>query len=443
MGTTYLGIDIGSTKVCAIMAEKLEDGGIKILGESIQKAKVFERGSLTDIESASKVIKKVVNKVKDIAGKGYNRVIVAVPGYGAKSIDSKSNINIPHNDISIDELNRVMQVAYESAYMPSEYQKIHVLPCMFKVDEQEHVKNPLGMVGNRLEVSARVIAVQKSLLDNIKRAVNGAGLNIDNYVLSGYASSIATLTEDEKALGACVIDIGATTCNMVIHLGNSLRYNDFLDLGSFNITKDLSKRLHIPIEGAEGLKISYNKVKEAGKTEFFAPKLGDNDEQQKVSIEAVEATIGARVMEIFNFLSDKLTKSGFENRIGSIVLTGGYTKLQCVSNLANDVFPNFTVRLAKPKKIDMLPHDPSYSVALGLVMYGSGSYTPYELDSKKVMRHKEADSQESFKVAEFPKLSDKSVGAKDEMQFIAKEIPISAKNGNFFTNFWDKLFNIF
>ena len=239
-----LGIDIGSSKICAIIAEK-NDEGIHIIGAGISKSQGLKKGIITNIELASKSIRNALNDAKRVAGTHLEKAIISISGAYTKSIDSYGVVNIPGKEIGIREINRVMQMADHNANIPIEYEKLHILPYNFKVDDQEFIDDPLGMNGTRLEVQTHIITAQKSSLSNLKKAVISAGVEIENIVLNGYASSIAVLNEDERELGVAVIDIGGATCNLVIHAGNSIRYNDFLGIGSNNITSDLSMALHI------------------------------------------------------------------------------------------------------------------------------------------------------------------------------------------------------
>ena len=224
MSDTILAIDIGSTKICAIIAE-IEDSHITVQGHGIAKSQGIKKGAITNIELASKAIKKAINDAKRIAGSNITSATVSISNAYAKSLNSTGIVNIPHKDISIKEINRVMQTALYNANVPNEYEVVHVLPYNFRVDDQDFIEDPFGMNASRLEVDVNIIITQKSNLSNLKKAIRSAGVDIDGIVLSGYASAIATMDEDEKELGVAVIDLGGQTSNLVIHTGNSIRYN--------------------------------------------------------------------------------------------------------------------------------------------------------------------------------------------------------------------------
>ncbi len=393
MSTTILGIDIGSTKICAIIAQKNDDGDIKILGAGIAISQGLKKGIITNIDLASKSIRNALNDAKRVAGTQYEKVIVSISGAYTKSVDSSGIVNIPNRDIGIKEINRAMQMADHNANIPNEYEKLHVLPYNFKVDDQEFIEDPLGMNGARLEVQVHIITAQKSSLSNLKKAVKSAGVEIDNIVLGCYASAIAVLNHDERELGVAVIDMGGATCNIMIHAGNSMRFNDYLGVGSLNITNDLSTALHTPLGAAEDIKINYGSLKSNSNELIELPVIGDDGSTHEVSLNIVSNVIYVRVEETLMILAKTLEESSFKEQIGAgVVLTGGMTKLEGIRELASAIFDNVPIRIAKPREMDGLfetLRDPSYSTAIGLVLYGGGHFTPYEIDSNKKLRYKD------------------------------------------------------
>jgi len=391
LSRTILGIDIGSTKISAIIAQQNSDK-LKIAGHGISKAKGVKKGIITNIELASNSIKEALNDAKKVAGTNIDKVIVSISGAYTKSVESYGVVNIPDKEIGIKEINRVMMMADHNANIPGDYERIHVLPYNFKVDNQEFIDDPLGMTGNRLEVHVHIVTAQKTSLNNLKKSVELAGINIDNIVLSGYASSIAVLNDDEKELGVCVIDMGGATCNLCINTLNSIRYNDFLAVGSNNITNDLSMALHTPLSAAEEVKIKHGSLKKISNELIELPIIGDDNNTNEISLEIVSNVIYARVEETLMILAKSIDESGFKDQIGAgIVLTGGFTKIEGLRELAIAVFDNMPVRIAKPKKLDGIFEtlkDPIYSASIGLILYGGGFFTPYEIDSNKKLRYK-------------------------------------------------------
>jgi cell division protein FtsA len=393
LSDTILAIDIGSTKICAIIAE-IKDSEVTIQGHGISKSQGVKKGAITNIELASKSIKKAINDAKRIAGSNITSATVSISNAYAKSLNSTGIVNIPHKDISIKEINRVMQTALYNANVPTEYDVIHVLPYNFRVDDQDFIEDPYGMNASRMEVDVNIIMTQKSNLSNLKKAVRSAGVEIDGIVLSGYASAIATMDEDEKELGVAVIDLGGQTSNLVIHTGNSIRYNDFLGVGSNHITNDLSMALHTPLQIAENVKVRHGNLVESSNEIIELPIIGDEESRNGVSLEVVHSVIFSRVEEALMILSKSLEKSALKEQIGAgIILTGGMTKLKGIRELAQAIFTGMPVRVAYPDKVNGLfdeLKDPAYSTVVGLLLYKAGGHTQYEIDFQQELLHSKA-----------------------------------------------------
>ncbi|CAA6821520.1 MAG: Cell division protein FtsA [uncultured Sulfurovum sp.] len=391
MNETILAIDIGSTKICAIIAE-IEDSKVKIIGHGISKSQGIKKGVITNIELSSKAIKKAINDAKRIAGSNLTYATVSISNAYAKSLNSTGIVNIPHKDISIKEISRVMQTALYNANIPNEYEVIHVLPCNFRVDDQDFIEDPFGMNASRMEVDVNIIMTQKSNLSNLKKAVRSAGVEIEGIVLSGYASAIATMNEDEKELGVAVVDLGGQTSNLVIHSGNSIRYNSFLPVGSNHITNDLSMALHTPLHIAEDVKLKHGHLVETSSEVIELPIIGDEENHNNVSLEVIRSVIFSRVEETLIILENAIERSNLKEQIGSgIILTGGMTKLKGMRELAQSIFPSLPVRISTVKEgieglFDELKN-PEYATVLGLLRYKAGEHTQYEINFQQELLH--------------------------------------------------------
>ena len=400
MSKTVLAIDIGSTKICAIIAQINYDDSVSIIGAGTSKAQGLKRGSITNIELASKSIKVAVADAKRVAGSEIRSAVVSISGAYTKSLNSNGIVNIPNKEISFKEIERVMHTSLYNANIPNEYEILHALPFNFKVDDQDFIEDPLGMNASRLEVETHIITTQKSNLNNLKKAVRGAGVEVENVVLNSYASAIATLNEDEKELGVAVIDMGGNTCNIAIHSGNSIKYNNFLGVGSNHVTSDLSMALHTPLNVADSVKLSYGSLLTPNNDLIELPIIGDVDTTHEVSLEVVHNVIFARVEETLMILAQLIEDSGLKDQIGAgIVLTGGFSKMEGIRDLAVATFGSIPVRLAKPIEMDGLfdtLRDPEYASAVGVVMYSASHFTPYEIDVNKNVRHSnETPAQQS------------------------------------------------
>jgi len=391
LGRTVLAIDIGSTKICAITAQINDDGSISVTGAGITKAQGLKKGSITNIELASKSIKKAVSDAKRVSGSDVKTATVSISGAYTKSLNSSSIVNIPSKEVTFKEIDRAMQTSLYNAKIPNEYEVLHALPFNFKADDQDFIEDPLGMNASRLEVETHIITTQKSNLNNLKKAVRGAGIEVENIILGAYASSIATLNEDEKELGVAMIDMGGSTSNIIIRSGNSIRYNDFLGVGSNHVTSDLSMALHTPLNVAENVKLNYGSLLTPTNELIELPIIGDENSTHEVSLEVVHNVIYARVEETLMILAHFIENSGLKEQLGAgVVLTGGFSKMEGIRDLAVAAFGSIPVRLANPKELDGLfdnLRDPEYSTAVGLVMYAAGSFTQYEIDVNKKIRH--------------------------------------------------------
>lgn len=452
MSAKILGIDIGSTKICAAMAELNASNEVSIIAVSCAESKGIKKGEIKNIELAASSIQTAVNDVLRIAGTNYNKVIVSINGK-SKNLDSKGMVNIPNKDVTISQIERLMQDLCYRAKIEYEYEAIHVLPYNFKLDDQDNIEDPLGMSGSRLEVEAQIITVQRAAVVNLRKAIEKAGLRADNIVLCGYASSIATLNEDEKQLGAALIDMGGATCNMVIHAGNSIRYSEFLGVGSTLITTDLSAALHTPIAKAEEVKIKYGSLRSRVEGQIDLPDIGDENASRSVSVSIVQDVIMARVDETMRILAEMLGSSNYRHLISAgVVLTGGMTKIEGLREIATLIFDRLPVRIARPSDIEGLDDrfkEPMYSCAIGLCLYGAGHFTPYEIDSERKMRyHGESDGfdenglSQGAEFAEFgdnePMFEETEVNESLNLR-IENEVPQKAQKAK---NYWtDKVIN--
>jgi len=401
---TVLAIDIGSTKICALIAEIDDDNNAQIIGAGIAKAQGLRKGSITNIELASKSIKSALNDAKRVAGTELRSAIVTISGAYTKSLNSSGIVNIPNKEITLNEIQRVMHTSLYNANIPNEFEVLHALPYNFKVDDQDFIEDPLGMNAARLEVETHIITTQKSNLNNLRKAVKAAGVEVESVVLSGYASAIAVLNADEKELGAAVVDMGGNTSNIVIHSGHAIRYNDFLGVGSNHITNDLSMALHTPLHTADNVKITYGSLYAPSNDLIELPVIGDETSSHEVSLEVVHNVIYARVEETLMIIAQSIEKSGLKEHMGAgVVLTGGFTKIEGLRELAVAILDNMPVRLAKPTDVGGLfdtLRDPSYSGAVGLIKYLADGYTAYEIDVNRRMRH--AGEESATHTGSFP-----------------------------------------
>lgn len=394
MSRIILGIDIGSTKICAIIAEVKDDSTPHIVGTGMHKAEGVRKGSITNIEQASMAIKNAVNDAKMVSGEQINKAIISLSGAYTKSIRESAIVNAPNNEIGLKEIHRVMQTAIYNADIPEDHALIHALPYEFRLDGQSYAEDPMGMSASRLEVFVHIVTAKKTALENLKRAVREAGLEIENIVLSAYASSIAVLSSEEKELGVACLDMGGQTCDLMIYSGYSMRYCDFLSVGSHNITIDLATALNAHPSVAEEIKTEYGKLilSDDDKTKSIkVPVMTGKDATKLVPLEIIHAVIFARVEETLKLLVKSIEKSDLKDKIGTgITLTGGMANLDGMQECASSIFRK-PVRISKPMAVDGLfdrLKGTDGATAVGLILHGAGQHANYEMDSERKIRYK-------------------------------------------------------
>lgn len=391
---TVLGIDIGSSKISAIITRK-ENNHIEVIGVGRAKSKGIQKGLITNIDLATKSIKEAVNKATQIAGIDINRTVVSISGAYIETTQSYGVVNIPNKEISIDEINRVMQMANHNANELPDYEKIHIIPYKFKVDKQDNIDDPINMNGSRLEVKAHVILANEISLSNLKKAIQKAKIQVDNFIYAGYASSIAVLEDDEKQLGIAAIDLGANGCELNIFLDGNIVHSEFLEVGSNSITSDLAMALHTSLDVAEDIKLKYATLQPCANSEITIPKIADEERNRKVSLKNILEVIYARLEETFIIISKMVEKTNLQNKLGSgIVFTGGMSNVKGLQNLINIIFKNTPVRIANPKKLNGVfgnIYDSTNSVAIGLNLYEHGDFTTYEIGYEKELKHHHQD----------------------------------------------------
>jgi cell division protein FtsA len=394
----FLALDIGSVKIAAVIGKKSEEDREypQIFGQGICESLGLKKGIITNIQEASTSVGKAVADASRIAGMHVDKATVSISSSYTKGVVSHGIVNVIDSEISIGEIKRAIDTAlYNAQVMLNEYRVIHVLPYMFKVDEHEGIDDPIGMNGSRLEAFVYVVTAQKSALSNLEKVIKNSGISIKNFVLDGYATSLSVVNKDEKSFGVATINMGGSISNLTITQGNTICYNNTISIGSNNITKDISITAQTNIQSAEKTKLEYASLlfDEADNETIELPTLGDSNKMHTISINIINQIVYARVEETLILLRKMLEDSGFKDNIGAgIILTGGMTKIKGMQEVASKIFDSFSVRISKPNKnfIDTL-NDESYSTITGLIMYASGRYTKYEIDSNKILRY--ANSQ--------------------------------------------------
>ncbi|EQL73036.1 cell division protein FtsA [Helicobacter pylori FD719] len=420
-----IGVDIGSRKICAIVAE-FKEGVLRIIGTAHQDSKeitskAIKRGRINSLSHASSAIKEVINNAKKMAGLNADgdknnpmphfgeyhpktKAIVSFSGAYTESIRDVTGVaSTKDNVVTIDEISRAINNACARAGLDNDKHILHALPYRFTLDKQE-VNDPLGMSGTRLEVFIHIIYTEKNNIENLEKIMIQSGVEIENIVINSYAASIATLSNDERELGVACVDMGGETCNLTIYSGNSIRYNKYLPVGSHHLSTDLSHMLNTPFPYAEEVKLKYGDLsfesgEETPSQNVQIPTTGsDGNESHIVPLSKIQTIMRERALETFEIIHRSIQDSGLEEHLGGgVVLTGGMALMKGIKELAKAHFTNYPVRLAAPmEKYNIMGmfedlKDPRFSVVVGLILYKAGGHTNYERDSKGIIRYHESD----------------------------------------------------
>ncbi len=369
-----VGLDIGTTKICTVVGE-IEDGQVNIIGLGTHPSKGLRKGVVINIESTVQSIKKAVEEAELMADCHITSVYAGIAGGHIKGINSHGVIAIKNKEIGHNDVKRVIDAASAVA-IPMDREVIHIIPQEFIVDDQDGIKDPVGMSGVRLEGRVHIVTGAITSAQNIIKCANRAGLDVDDIVLEQLGSSEAVLTPEEKELGVAIIDIGGGTTDLVIFSNGSIKHTAVFSLAGNHITSDISMGLRTPIEEAEKIKIRYGCALTSmiGRDETIeVPSVGGR-KPRILSRQTLGEIIEPRVEEILTLVHNEVVRTGFSNLIASgIVLTGGSSIMEGVPELAEQIF-NVPVRRGVPIGIGGLVDlvsSPMYATGVGLVLYGS------------------------------------------------------------------------
>ena len=369
-----VGLDIGTTKICAIVGEMLEDE-INVIGVGSHPSTGLRKGSVVNIESTVDSIKKAVEEAELMAGCDISSVYVGIAGNHIKGLSSHGIIAIKGREITEMDVDRVIDAA-KAVAIPTDREILHVIPQEFIVDDMESIQNPVGMTAIRLEAKIHIITGAVSSVRNVVKCCNKAGLEVCDIALESLASGEAVLTNEEKELGCVIADLGGGTTDLALFKDNNLKFIYELTLGGNNLTNDISIGLRTPLPEAEKIKIEHGtcipeNVRKG--TTIEVPAVGGRA-PKKLSKGILAEILEPRVEEIFALLKAELFSNGLENTFpAGFVLTGGSVVLDGIIELAESVF-NVPVRIGEPNKIGGLKDivkNPAYATGVGLVIFGS------------------------------------------------------------------------
>ena len=369
-----VGLDIGTTKVVAVVGQLKEGGLLEVVGIGSAPSRGLKKGVVVDIESTVQSIQRAVEEAELMAGCQIHSVYVGIAGSHIRSLNSHGIVAIRDREVNSADLERVIDAA-QAVPIPADQKVLHILPQEYIIDAQEGIKEPLGMSGVRLESKVHLVTCAVNAAQNIVRCVQRCGLEVEDIILEQLASSYAVLTEDEQELGVCMVDIGGGTTDIAVFTEGSIRHTAVIPIAGDQVTNDIAMALRTPTENANDIKVKYAcaLTQLAGPEETIkVASVGDRPPRE-LSRQALAEVVEPRYDELFSLVQAELRRSGYEDLIAAgVVLTGGSAKIEGAVELAEEIF-HMPVRLASPHSVAGLTEmvkNPIYSTGVGLLRYG-------------------------------------------------------------------------
>ena len=370
-----VGLDIGTSKVLAIVGEVSATGEVQVIGVGHHPSRGMKKGVVVNIESTVQSIQRAIEEAELMAGCQIQSVYAGIAGSHIRSINSHGTVAIKDKEVGTNDVDRVIESARALA-IPADQKVLHVLPQEFIIDGQEGIREPIGMSGVRLEAKVHIVTGAVSAAQNIVKCVRRCGLEVDDIILEQLASSLSVLTEDEKELGVCMVDIGGGTTDISVFTEGAIRHTAVIPIAGDQVTNDIAVALRTPTQHAEDIKKKYGcaLTQIASSDESIeVPSVGERP-PRKLARQTLAEVIEPRIEELYGLILAELRRSGFEDLIGSgIVLTGGSAKMEGMIDLAEEVF-HMPVRLGIPQGVGGLSgvvHNPIYATGVGLVLFGA------------------------------------------------------------------------
>jgi cell division protein FtsA len=370
-----VGLDIGTSKVLAIVGEVTPAGEVEIIGVGHHPSRGMKKGVVVNIESTVQSIQRAVEEAELMAGCQIQSVYAGIAGSHIRSINSHGTVAIKDKEVGPGDVDRVIESARALA-IPADQKVLHVLPQEFIIDGQEGIREPIGMSGVRLEAKVHIVTGAVSAAQNIVKCVRRCGLEVDDIILEQLASSMSVLTDDEKELGVCMVDIGGGTTDISVFTEGAIRHTAVIPIAGDQVTNDIAVALRTPTQHAEEIKKKYGCALTQLATSdesIEVPSVGDRPPRQ-LARQTLAEVVEPRIEELYGLILAELRRSGFEEVVGSgIVLTGGSSKMEGMIDLAEEVF-HMPVRLGIPQGVGGLSgvvHNPIYATGVGLVQYGA------------------------------------------------------------------------
>ncbi len=370
-----VGLDIGTSKVVAIVGEVTPDGEIEIIGVGTQPSRGLKKGVVVNIESTVQSIQRAVEEAELMAGCQIRSVYAGIAGSHVRSINSNGVVAVKEKEVTTADVSRVIDAARAVA-IPADQRILHVLPQEFLIDNQEGIRDPISMSGVRLECRVHLVTGAVSAAQNIIKCVRRCGLDVDDIILEQLASSASVLTEDEKELGVCLVDIGGGTTDIAVFTEGAIRHTAVIPIAGDQVTNDIAVALRTPTQYANDLKIKYAcALRQLASEEetIEVPSVGDR-EPRRLARQTLAEVVEPRYEELLSLVQAELRRSGFEEICAAgIVLTGGSSKMEGVIELAEEIF-HMPVRLGVPQHVSGLVdviRNPIHATGVGLLLFGN------------------------------------------------------------------------
>lgn len=369
-----VGLDIGTSKIVAIVAELLPEGSLKVIGLGQHISRGLKKGVVVNIDSTMQAIQRAIEEAELMADCKINTVFTGIAGSHVKSLNSHGMVKIKDAEVSQMDVDRVVETARAIA-LPADQQILHILTQEFIIDGQEDVREPLGMSGMKLEVKVHIVTGAVAAAQNIVKCIKRCGLEVSDLILQPLASSVAVLTEDEKELGVCLVDIGGGTTDIAVFKNGAIRHTAVIPIAGDQMTNDIAVAFRTPTQSAEEIKVKYGCALRqlADAREVVEVPGVDGREPRQLSIQTLAEVIEPRVVELYEFVQQELRRSGMEEMIASgIVITGGSSMMRGMVELGEEIF-HMPVRLGLPRYVGGLSEvvsNPRYATGVGLVLMG-------------------------------------------------------------------------
>lgn len=370
---TLTGLDIGSSKVALAIGAITESGSIEIVGVGIAPNNGVRQGVVVNIEATTEAIRKAREEAELMSGYQISEVWVGVSGSHIKSFDSRGMVAIKNKEVTAHDVDRVIEAA-KAVAVPTDRTVLHVIPREFKVDDQDGIHDPVGMSGIRLEASVHIVTGGQTAIANNLKCIERAGLKVSGLVLDPLAASLAVLSDDERALGVCLADMGGGTCNLLYFANGSVAQTSMISVGGSHFTHDIAIGLRTPQASAEGLKRKYGRAMTnlvQGEDVIEVEGVGGRKSRTVLQRDLAEV-IEPRAEETLQLIAENLRQSGLQHQMGSgVVLTGGASQLEGLVEMGEYIF-DVPVRRGTPGKVGGLLdviRNPSFATSVGLLLY--------------------------------------------------------------------------